>query len=181
MLKHTKISLIIRGVLFAALGIFCLCSPKGTLEGIAWIIGICLIAVGVVTFFLGRKGDKGVDTMYLISAILMAAVGVVVIIRPQIISIILGVLIVFEGIEFLIQAIRCQKSGVRHWGMILVVSLIIIAFGLWAVFTPWVGATLLSLIVGIGSIGIAVDCFAMLAGLGRLERFFHEEKKMIGE
>lgn len=177
MLRNTKTNLIVRGIIFAVLGILCLMSPKGTLDSIAWIIGLVLILAAVATFFLGRDKTVGqTNTIHLIAAILMAVVGLLIIIRPQIIAILLGVFIFFEGIDFSVTSIRYRRAGISHWWLLLAVGLLVTLLGLWAICTPWVGATMLSLIIGIAAIGMAFDCFAALAGIGRVERFFKELK-----
>lgn len=179
MLRTTKANLIIRGIIFAVLGVLCLMSPKGTLDSIAWVIGAILIVAAVVTFFMGRdKGAGHTNTIHLIAAILMAVVGLLIIIRPQIIAILLGVFIFFEGIDFTITATRYRRAGIKYWWLLLTLGLLVTLLGLWAICTPWVGATMLSLIIGIAAIGMAVDCFAALAGLTQVERFFTEIKEV---
>ena len=172
-MKNIKLSLILRGILCTLVGVLCLAYPKATLESFAWIIGIILIVGAIVTFFLGRNKVVGqVNTMHLISSILMVVVGVLVIIRPQIIAILLGVFIFFEGIDFAVTALRYRRAGERHWLFLFVVSLLVVVFGIWAICTPLVGATLLSIVVGVGALCIAIDCFAALYGIGRVQRFF---------
>ena len=177
MLKKTKLSLAIRGIIFAALGIFCLASPRGTLESIAWVVGLVLVVAAVATFIMGRDREKGhVETMHLITAILMVVVGVLIILRPQIIAILLGVFIFVEGLDFCVDSTRYRRAGIKYWWVLLAVGVLTILLGLWAICTPWVGATMLSIVVGIGALGIAADSFTALIGLGRVERFFKELK-----
>lgn len=179
MFKRTKTNLILHGVIMLAVGITCLITPQETFNTLAWIMGVLFILGGVLTFFLGRKGEDGISALHLIAAILMAAVGIIIIVRPNIIAILVGLVILLEGIDFTIQTARYRRAGTKHWGLLLAVGLLVILLGLWAVLSPWVGATMLSIIIGIGCLCVSVDCFAALAGIGRVETFFKDIKKSL--
>ena len=175
MLKRTKTNLILHGIVMLAVAVFCFATPQGTLASLAWILGVLFILGGLLTFFLGRKRDtQGVDPLHLMAAILMAAVGIIIIVRPNIIAILVGLFILLEGIDFVVQSLRYHRAGVRHWGALLAAGLLGIIAGLWAVLSPWVGATILSIVIGVGCLSVSVDCFMALAGISRVETFLHD-------
>lgn len=178
MFKRTKTNLILHGIILLAVAVLCLATPQATLVSLAWILGVLFIVGGVLTFFLGRKGQEGgVAPMHLIAAILMAAVGVIIIVRPNIIAILVGLVILLEGIDFTILAVRFRRAGVKYWGLLLGSGILVTLLGLWAVLSPWVGATVLSIIIGIGCLCVSVDCFTALASIGRVEHFIDSTNK----
>ena len=182
MLKRTKTSLWIHGLIMLAISILCFATPSGTLKSIAWILGLLFIAGGVVTFFLGRNRDAvGTDTLHLIAAILMVAVGLIIILRPNIIAILMGLFVLLEGIDFVGQSIRYRKAGLSQWSALLIVGALAIILGLWAVLSPWVGATMLSIIIGVGCLGVAADCFMALIGIKKVQEFFAPIKNQLRE
>lgn len=180
MFKRTKNNLILHGIILLAVAVLCLATPQATLSSLAWILGVLFILGGVLTFFIGRKGqDDKVAPMHLITAILMATVGVIIIVRPNIIAILVGLVILLEGIDFTMLAVRFHHAGVKYWGLMLASGILVTLLGLWAVLSPWVGTTVLSTIIGIGCLCVSVDCFTALANIGRLEHFIDSAKKVI--
>ena len=179
MFKHTKTNLVVSGIIMLAAGIFCLASPEGTLASLAWILGVLFIVSGVLTFFLGRRKSEHIDTLHLVAAILLVAVGIIIIVQHDFISILVGLVVMLEGIDFTAQSVRYHRAGVRHWGVMLAIGVLVILLGLWAVLSHWVGATLLSVIIGIGCLGISADCFLSLAGIKRVEGLVEDVKTAI--
>ena len=88
-------------------------------------------------------------------------------------------MILVEGIDFIVRAVRYHQAGVRHWVLILIVGILVTLLGLWAVLSTWVGQTLLSIIVGVGCLGVAANCFAALSGIKRVEAFFQPLRDQI--
>lgn len=172
MLKHTKTNLIVDALIMLAVAIFCFVTPQGTISTLAWILGALFIVGGVITFIVSRKKEEGTDILRLVTAILMAVVGVIIILRPNIIAILVGLVVLVEGIDFTMLSLRYRKAGIRYWGALLAVGLLIVLLGLWAVLTPWVGATMLSVIMGLGCLGVTADCVMALISIDRVENFF---------
>lgn len=182
MLKRTKTNLILHGIVMLAVAVFCFATPQGTLASLAWILGVLFILGGLLTFFLGRRRQEGgVDALHLIAAILMAAVGIIIIVRPNIIAILVGLFILLEGIDFVAQSLRYHRAGLRHWGALLAAGLLGIIAGLWAVLSPWVGATILSIVIGVGCLCVSADCFMALVGISQVESLLHGTRKEIEE
>ena len=179
MFKRTKTNLILHGIIMLAVGLICFLTPQGTLNTLAWVLGVLFILGGVLTFFLGRRGNEGISPLHLIAAILMAAVGIIIIVRPNIIAILVGLVILLEGIDFTLLAVRFRRADVKYWGLLLGLGILVTLLGLWAVLSPWVGATVLSIIIGTGCLCVSIDCFAALISIGRVENFLHGVKHTV--
>lgn len=175
MIKRTKTNLIVHGICMLAIAAFCFITPKDTVNLLGIITGIAFIGAGILTFFIGRKkADGGIDPLHAVAALLMALVGIVVLVRPNILAVLVGLVILLEGIDFIILSLRFHRAGVSAWGLLLAIGILALFLGAWAVLSQWVATTLLSVIIGIGCLCVSIDCFMALAGIGRLEHLAKE-------
>ena len=182
MLKRTKTNLIVHGLVMLAIGLICVLVPEATLKTVAWLLGLLLILGGVLTILLGRRrAEGGIDTVHIIIAILMAAVGIIIIVKSEIIAVLIGLVILLEGIDFIVQSQRYRRAGLRHWGLLLAFGLLASALGIWGIASPWVGTTLLGIAIGVGCMGVSADCFAALFGIKTVEHVFSHVEKALGD
>lgn len=180
MLKSSKTSLVLRGILFTALGILCFCSPTGTMEFFAKVAGVIIIITGTVFFVLEYKGAaRSLETMRLSASVLMIALGVLIMLHPDIIAILLGVFVLFEGIDFTLNTLKYRRAGAKGWWLMLLLGVLVIGFGAWSVFVPEIGEATLSILFGIAFIGIGCASFTALAGLTLVEDYFEAAKKAL--
>lgn len=180
MFKSSKLSLIIRGILFTALGILCFCSPLTTMEFLAKVAGIVIIITGTVFFILEYKAAaRSLETMRLSASVLLVTLGILIMIHPEIIAILLGAFILFEGIDFTLNTIKYHHAGAKGWVLMLLLGLIIVGFGVWSIFVPEITATTLSILFGIAFVGIGCASFTALAGLHLVEDYFEAARKAL--
>lgn len=180
MFKSSKISLIIRGILFSALGILCFCSPVSTMEFFAKVAGIVIIITGTVFFVMEYKAAaRSLETMRISASVLMVALGVLIMLHPEIIAILLGVFVLFEGIDFTLNTIKYYRAGAKGWWLMMLLGLIIVGFGVWSIFVPELTAATLSILFGIAFIGIGCASFTALAGLNLVEEYFEAARKAL--
>ncbi len=180
MFKSSKLSLIIRGILFTALGILCFCSPLNTMEFLAKVAGIVIIITGTVFFILEYKAvSRSLETMRLSASVLLVILGILIMIHPEIIAILLGAFILFEGIDFTLNTIKYHHAGAKGWVLMLLLGLVIVGFGVWSIFVPEITATTLSILFGIAFVGIGCASFTALAGLTLVEDYFEAAKKAL--
>lgn len=180
MFKSSKISLIIRGILFSALGILCFCSPVSTMEFFAKVAGIVIIITGTVFFVMEYKAAaRSLETMRISASVLMVALGVLIMLHPEIIAILLGVFVLFEGIDFTLNTIKYYRAGAKGWWLMMLLGLVIVGFGVWSIFVPELTAATLSILFGIAFLGIGCASFTALAGLNLVEDYFEDARKAI--
>ncbi len=178
MFKSSKISLIVRGILFTALGIICFCFPVGAMEVFAKVAGIVIILTGLVFFIIQYRSTlRSLETMNLSASVLMVVLGVLVVIHPEIVAILLGTFILFEGIDFSLNTIKYYRAGSRGWWLMLLLGLLIIGFGAWSVFVPQIAEATLSILFGIAFVGIGCASFTALAGLNLVKDYFENSRK----
>ena len=180
MFKSSKTSLIIRGILFSALGILCFCAPLATMEFFAKMIGIIVIITGTVFFILEYKSAaRSLETMRISASVLLLILGVLIIIHPEIIAILLGAFILFEGIDFTLNTVKYYRAGAKGWWLMLLLGLLVVGFGVWSIFVPEITAATLSILFGIAFIGIGCASFTALAGLNLVEDYFEASRKVL--
>ena len=182
MFKSSKTSLIIRGIIFVALGVLCFCAPLATMEFFAKMVGVILIITGTVFFVLEYKETaRSLETMKISASVLMIILGILIMLHPEIIAILLGTFVLFEGIDFTLNTIKYRRAGARGWWLMLLLGLLVVGFGVWSIFVPEITAATLSILFGIAFIGIGCASFTALAGLHLVEDYFEAARKAIEE
>ncbi|MBQ9417727.1 MAG: DUF308 domain-containing protein [Bacteroidales bacterium] len=173
MLKSTKTSYLVRALVFLALALMCFCVPQGTLKSIAWIAGLAIILAGVATFFSSRHKVEGqTNVLLIVAACAMALVGLLIIIYPHIIAMLIGVFILFEGVEFIVAAVRSHKAKVSYWGWILAVGIVVTLLGGLTIFSEQWGAAVVSIAMGVGFLGISLASLLAMTTISKVEQFF---------
>lgn len=181
MFKSTKTSFIVRGIAFTTLGLLCFFS-QGTMETLANIAGLALFVSGLVFFIMRMKNFiKGFETMRLSLSLLMMVMGALVIFRKDIIITVLGVFVIFEGLDFVLNAIKYARAKAKGWWIMLLAALAVVGLGGWTILFPGNAQNVIEntirLLLGFGFIGIGISCFVGLAGVEALEKFFEEKRE----
>ncbi len=182
MFKSNKISYIIRGIAFSALGILCFLSRNEMLPTLAKIAGLVLVISGVVFFIMGYKRySQNQETMRLSAALLMAVMGGVVFLRPDIIISILGIFVVFEGMDFILNSITFNKAKAPGWWVMLVAGIAVVVLGVLSIVntekaTEIVSSTV-SILIGCGFLCIGISSFVGVSGVDLLDKYIEEKKK----
>lgn len=117
--KKSRIIDIILGIAILAFGIFTISNPESSIKFLIWVIAIALLINGVVRIIGSRssKNDKkGHQTIKLATGIVSIALGIFVLVAPEMgfIILVLAIVIalVIQGIEIIIQGIRGKRSSI---------------------------------------------------------------------
>lgn len=183
MFKSTKTSFIVRGIAFTTLGLLCFFS-KATPETLSLIAGLALLVSGVVFFVMRLKSFvKGFETMRLSLALLMLVMGgLICLLRKDIVVTVLGIFVIFEGLDFILSSIKFARAKAPAWWLMMIAGLAVVGLGI-ATFinkTPIVDGIFVKTItwfLGFGFIGIGICCFVGLAGAETLEKFIEEKNR----
>jgi uncharacterized membrane protein HdeD (DUF308 family) len=182
MFKSSKSNLILRGILFIALGILCFCFPEAIFNSAAIAVGVVIMLVGIVLFVLQyRKLALSLDTMRLSATVLMVALGALIVVRTDIVAILLGIFVLFEGIDFTLNSLKYRKAQSKGWWLMLLLGLVVVALGCWGIFSPDDQKRLVSITVGIAFVGIGIASFIALMGLELVEDYFDSVRRSIEE
>lgn len=144
---------IITSILFIAFGIFLLIKPDTTLKIISYTIGIIMLLLGAFSFskYISEK-EKSIN-FNLIYAVICIVMGLVLILNPTalatIIPFILGFWIIINSVIKMQYALELRNNENSAWVLTLVISLLILIWGLVFVFNPFAGAMAITQMIGI--------------------------------
>ena len=127
-MRQKKMLHILEMLVVCALGITLILSPRRSLDAALTILGIALLAGGVIAvgyyFFTRHKASEGQQPMFIALAGCVAVVaGLVVILAPnlltQVFRFVAGILVAFSGILNLVKALEARKEGKKGWQILL--------------------------------------------------------------
>lgn len=135
-LKSIKIDVTLSAVLSIALGVLLVMWPGTVVEMIARVIGVILMASGVVAL-VPRLMDVVKRYTSIIVSLLVTMIGLWMFLRPQgvasVIPIAIGVLLVVHGIQDLSLAIEGKKTKAHNWWSIPVMAVLNIILGIFCI------------------------------------------------
>lgn len=144
--KSTSWMAILESVIIGVLGAILIWNPEGMLKVIFYIVGIFLIVKGVyhiINYFAvhGKYDFYNNDLLYGIIALIFGILAVVL--WEQLsgaIGIVVGAWMIYGALIRLNTAIKLHAAGVKEWFYVLLLSLIMLALGVYMVVS--VGAVL---------------------------------------
>ncbi len=132
---------VVHGILAIIFGIAALASPGMTVYVLLIFFGMYLLIDGLVALLTAFKGERW--GWYLISGLASLALGVMTLARPGATAVALLILIgtwaILKGVAEIIAALQLRKEIQGEFWLILS-GLLSVAFGLYCVFRPGVGA-----------------------------------------
>lgn len=140
-------------VILALVGIILIFLPEGVNAIIGYIIGSAFLLGGLATIIKYFKSQVVNSFLTLVSGILYAALGLIVIIFPESImklfTIILGVFLIVNGALKVHGGYISQKFGNEKWKLNIISGVIIVIFGLVLIIDPVEKGYLLTKIAGL--------------------------------
>lgn len=152
-LKNLTVSFVVLAILYVLLGLVLLLWPVTVMDVLCYLTGGILLLYGVfaIVGFCRAEERRAVSFLPLFLGIVAAAVGAVLLLQPalfqSILTIILGIYILIDGLLNLKRALELRRMEHGGWTIYLVLSLISVVLGLVVVFRPILaGAALVQLI-----------------------------------
>lgn len=158
-LKKIKWNVIISSVIYVALGVVLLLWPELLVKNICYVVGIIGIVVGIVNLIDYIRKDYTVDAYRynLVYGLVSILFGVFIFIKVNdvitIIPILLGFAVTVSGLLKFQNALDLVRMKYQGWGIVMIIALINIVFGVILVIDPF-GMTekVMSICIGIGMI-----------------------------
>ena len=167
-------------VLCLILGIALIGWPGVFLQFACYIIGGVLLVFGIVTL-LGEFRAPARSILTLCVGVLIAAMGIVVITNPEMVSsilpIVIGILLFMDGVVNLRNALGLRRYEGSSWGTMLVMGIITVAFGALILLHPYGTAELAFRIIGAALVYNAVSDLFIMMQVGRAEKKHGGQKK----
>ena len=161
-MKNSKLGKILSLVVIALVGLFLVIYPGDTLNIVVGVFGGALLLIGligIVSYFL-PKNKNSRNVIDLVISIVEVIVGLIVVSNIgfviSLFPIFAGVIIAAQGVLYLISALR-MKSDNNSWKLGLVLSLVMIAFGILIFANPFATQAALVRLAGIALIYNAVS------------------------
>lgn len=176
--KQAKSTFICFSALGIAIGACLIIWPQISAETICVILGIFLLAIGVLRIVLYFNGTVFGIPLYADLAIgfLIAFIGVLLIIHPgeaaYLLPLIMGFFMIFDGAFKLQTAVDIKRAGVRSWWYLLILAILTAACGVFLVADPFTGVSALMIALGICLI---IDGVQNICTLTYISRYIKKE------
>lgn len=154
-MRVAKIGYIVMSAALCVLGIVMLCHPDFSIQAVGAVMGICLMAFGVVKVigYLSRDLYRLAFQYDLAFGLLSLSLGILVLIKPgnlmTVLCLALGITILADGLFKVQIAVDARAFGLRPWWLILALAVLTGALGLALVFRPTESASMLVALLGV--------------------------------
>ena len=165
--KTVRILNIVAGILLIAAGIYCLCNEDVAVLSAGLMLGIFMLAAGIaeIVVFAGTSGVLIGSGWLLLDGVLTGSGwllldGVLTVIMSLFLlfnqwftllslPFIFTVWLMFSGISRFVSAFDLHALGVRSWGWVLAVGILLMVAGFICMMDPWVSAAAVGVTVGL--------------------------------
>lgn len=153
-IQAAKLGYIVISVLLCVLGIVLIVAPDFSVSLLCWIGGLLLILFGIVKIigYYSRDLYRLAFQHDLAFGILMMALGVILIVRSDIVMnvfcIFLGICILADALLKIQTAMDARTFGIRRWWLIFTVAVLTGAVGFLLVLRPSESARAIAVLLG---------------------------------
>lgn len=153
--KSMKVLNIIAGVLLIVAGIYCLCNQDIAAMTAGVMVGIFMLLSGVIEIvvFATTSGLLFGSGWLLLDGVLTVILSLFLLFNQWFTMMSLPFLftlwLLFSGISRFVSAFDLRALGVRGWGWILTIGIILMVAGFICMMDPWVSVAAIGLTVGL--------------------------------
>ena len=163
--KTMRILNIISGVLFIAIGIYCLCNQDIAAETAGLMVGIFMLASGIIEIVVFASTSRLLigSGWLLLDGVLTVILSLFLLFNQWFTMLSLPFLftlwLLFSGISRFVSAFDLKALGVRNWGWLLAIGIILMIAGFICMMDPW---------VSIAAVGVTVGLVFLLEGISSI-------------
>lgn len=164
-LKRIKTNSLVTAVVYAVLGLVLLFWPGLSASIFCAALGLVLLlcgAVDILTFLANRDGSL-YSSFHLIVGIVLAVLGVYVMTRPSLVTVVIprivGLLICIHGISDIGDAATLRRGGYGRWSTALILGVLTLVLGAVLVVRPFSAFSTVVRVIG---------CFLLYDGISDL-------------
>ena len=153
--KTVRILNIVAGILLIAAGIYCLCNEDVAVLSAGLMLGIFMLAAGIaeIVVFAGTSGVLIGSGWLLLDGVLTVIMSLFLLFNQWFtllsLPFLFTVWLMFSGISRFVSAFDLHALGVRGWGWVLAVGILLMAAGFICMMDPWVSAVAVGVTVGL--------------------------------
>ena len=168
--KSMKVLNIIAGVLLIVTGIYCLCNQDAAAMTAGVLVGIFMLLSGVIEIvvFATTSGLLFGSGWLLLDGVLTVILSLFLLFNQWFTMMSLPFLftlwMLFSGISRFVSAFDLRALGVRGWGWVLAIGIILIAAGFICMMDPWISVVAIGLTVGLAFLleGVSAIVYACI-------------------
>ena len=153
--KSVRILNVVAGVLLIAAGIYCLCNQDVAVLSAGLLLGVFLLVAGVaeiVAFAAASRVLIGSGWL-LLDGVLTVIMSLFLLFNQWFTLVSLPFLftlwLLFSGVSQFVSAFDLRAMGVRAWGWVLAIGILLTVAGFICMLDPWVSVAAMGLTVGI--------------------------------
>ena len=152
--KTVRILNIVAGILLIAAGAYCLCNEDVAVLSAGLMLGIFMLAAGIaeIVVFAGTSGVLIGSGWLLLDGVLTVIMSLFLLFNQWFtllsLPFIFTVWLMFSGISRFVSAFDLHALGVRGWGWVLAVGILLMVAGFICMMDPWVSAAAVGVTVG---------------------------------
>ena len=170
--KTVRILNIVAGILLIAAGIYCLCNEDVAVLSAGLMLGIFMLAAGIaeMVVFAGTSGVLIGSGWLLLDGVLTVIMSLFLLFNQWFtllsLPFLFTVWLLFSGISRFVSAFDLHALGVRGWGWVLAVGILLMVAGFICMMDPWVSAAAVGVTVGLVFLleGISAIVYACISG-----------------
>ena len=153
--KTVRILNIVAGILLIAAGIYCLCNEDVAVLSAGLMLGIFMLAAGIaeIVVFAGTSGVLIGSGWLLLDGVLTVIMSLFLLFNQWFTMLSLPFLftlwLLFSGVSQCVSSFDLRALGVRAWGWILAVGILLTLAGFICLMDPWVSAAAVGVTVGL--------------------------------
>ena len=153
--KTVRILNIVAGILLIAAGIYCLCNEDVAVLSAGLMLGIFMLAAGIaeIVVFAGTSGGLIGSGWLLLDGVLTVIMSLFLLFNQWFtllsLPFLFTVWLMFSGISRFVSAFDLHALGVRGWGWVLAVGILLMVAGFICMMDPWVSAAAVGVTVGL--------------------------------
>lgn len=151
----SRVLWIVAGVLLIIVGIYCLFNPDVGLLSLSLYIGSAMLISGVIDIVIFAKwnGKMFGTGWFLADGILTVLLALFLLFNQAFtmlsLPFIFGMWLLFSGINQFVNSFELQSFGVRGWGWLTALGILLAVVGFFSLFDPIANLFALSILVGI--------------------------------
>ena len=164
--KSMRILNVAAGVLLIAAGIYCLCNQDVAVLSAGLLLGVFLLLAGIaeIVVFAAASSVMLGSGWLLLDGVLTVIMSLFLLFNQWFTLLSLPFLftlwLLFSGISRFVGALDLHILGVRGWGWVLALGILLMAAGFVCMMDPWVSVAAIGVTVGIVFLLEGVSCIA---------------------
>ena len=169
--KTMRILSVLAGVLLVAAGIYCLCNQYVAVLSAGILLGLFMLCAGVLEIIIFSVGGGLIfgSGWLLLDGVLTVLLSMLLLFNQWFTMVSLPILftlwLLFSGVSRFVSAFDLRVLGVRSWGLVLALGILLLVLGIVGLLDPVVSTVAFAITVGLVFIleGISIVACTLIA------------------